>query len=160
MLSPLPSGAVANSIDMEAFTGRGCFLQVVKQARVQQKQIHLEMNALREKSRLKGSGLYLEQHKYAAGTWKLRWRLKTGSAFKHVLWVDVASVVAVMPVAYRRHYEILNRRVGELNTLDVVVQHTLKCFLNFLEGQTLVTPQSDSRVVNRVNKRRGEADGD
>ena len=116
-----PGGA-----DLAAFTGRSSFVAMAKAYKLRQQEVHLEMSNLVQMSKVQGSPLNLQVHKNPSGARRLRWRLRRGVRFSHVLWQDITVDLHCLPVAIRRHYERLDRRAEELNHIDIMLQHTIR----------------------------------
>ena len=108
------------------FTGRSAFTALKKANLERQTEIHLNMTELINSSKVSGSTFCLQNHRPPSGNWRLRWRVKRGTGYSHVLWPALERELLALPVAIQKHYEQLNRRAGELNHLDIMVQHTIK----------------------------------
>lgn len=140
---------------MAALQGRGAFLAFLRQAEAQQKMVHAEMERLKELSKVKGSSIFLELHRYSRGNWVLRWRLKQGRVFKHVLWCDIQIELNALPLAIKKHYEAQNLRSLELNTLDIVLQQTIKWLSNHLTKSRTNKSGASSRPIATAESRLG-----
>lgn len=114
--------------------GRGYFRSMLKQVEAQQLSLHQEMEALIEQSKVRGSPLYLQRHTKPNKTWMLRWRMVQGGKHHHVLWPDLQPLLDSLPMAIRKHCEEINQRAKELNTLDIILEHTAKWCGILLEG--------------------------
>lgn len=121
---------------LPAFTGRASFTALMKANVHRQEEIHVEMMALVQASKVHGSALCLQKHLPPSKNWKLRWRVKRGATYSHVLWSDLDIELNALPIAIRKHYEQLNRRAAELNHLDIMVQHTIKWCAIYLGQQS------------------------
>lgn len=121
------------SLPVAQFKGRGHFRLLHKQALEQQTNLHIEMDALVERSKVRGSPLYLQRHKKTSGAWMLRWRLVHAGAHKHVVWSGIQPFMESLPMAVRKHCAGINQRATELNTLDIIFEHTAKWCAHFLE---------------------------
>lgn len=114
--------------------GRGNFRLLLKQAQAQQVSLHQEMEALIERSKVRGSPLYLQRHTKPNETWMLRWRMVEGGKHYHVLWPELQPLLESLPIAIRKHCDEINQRATELNTLDIILEHTAKWCGILLEG--------------------------
>lgn len=121
---------------IQGFTGRGSFSLLRKQAAEQQSAVHLEMDALVQQSKVQSSPIYIQRHKKPSGAWMLRWRYVVGGAHRHALWPELSAVLDGLPLAIRKHCESLNQRALELNTLDIILEHTQKWCAQYLEHGT------------------------
>jgi len=95
--------------------------------------LELEMDQLVARSKLDVSPVYLQRHRHKSGGYNtdassLRWRFREAGANKHLLWEDVQQLLPQLPAAVVRHYERLNRRVMEVNTLSLVAYQTVRAF--------------------------------
>ena len=125
-----PGGAV-----LSEFTGKSSFVTMAKAYKLRQQEVHLEMSSLVQVSKVQGSPLTIQIHKNPSGAWRLRWRLRRGVRYSHVLWQDITVDLNCLPVAIRRHYERLNRRSEELNHIDIMLQHTIRWCAVYLGQQ-------------------------
>jgi hypothetical protein len=133
-----------HSKQLPDFTGRASFVALKKASEQTQNEIHFEMVHLVQLSKVSGSPLAFQKHRPPSGNWKLRWRVKRGVTYSHVLWDDLGEELKSLPVAIRRHYEQLNRRAEELNHLDIMVQHTIKwCAIYLGQQSSRTSPSSD-----------------
>ena len=128
---------------LPAFTGKSCFMAMMKANTVRQQEIHVAMLHLVQESKINGSVLFLQKHLRSSLNWTLRWRVKRGANFSHKLWEDLDIELAGLPVPIRQHYEKLNRRALELNHLDLMVQHTIRwCAIHLGQQPSRVVPGS------------------
>lgn len=117
---------------LAAFTGRASFTALLKANIARQNEIHTEMLTLVNQANVNGSALRLQKHLPPTGNWKLRWRIRRENTTAHCLWEDIGAELDDFPMPIRKHYETVNRRVQELNQLDMMVQYTIKCCGAFL----------------------------
>jgi len=128
---------------LPAFTGKSSFMAMLKANTARQQEIHVAMLQLVQESKVNGSSLALQKHLRSSLNWNLRWRVKRGARFCHVLWEDLDIELAGLPVPIRQHYEKLNRRAIELNHLDIMAQHTMRwCEIHLGYLSSRVTPRS------------------
>jgi hypothetical protein len=115
-----------NGKALSEFKGRSCFAALKRESEALQLTIHLEMDDLIRRSKVAGANVTLQKHRTAASNWKVRWRAKRGITYSHVLWVNMGDELKSLPVAISQHYEKINRRIEELNHLDIMVVHTIR----------------------------------
>jgi hypothetical protein len=115
-----------NGKAVSEFRGRASFAALKRESEALQLTIHLEMDDLILRSKVAGSNVTLQKHKTAASNWKLRWRAKRGITYSHVLWADMGDELKSLPITINQHYEKINRRIEELNHLDIMVVHTIR----------------------------------
>lgn len=122
---------------LPSVTGKAQFRGLRDALLADQLTLHREMDELEQNSRVASSPLYLQRHIARAsgasiGNWRLRWRLKTGGEYRHVKWGDVQAVLQALPLAVCKHYEVLNRRVEEVNLLDILLQSQITWIERYL----------------------------
>lgn len=111
-------------------TGRAAFVQMQHDFRAVQLQIEQEAQQLIKDSRVSSSPIYLSKDtvrsklKYTT----LRWRQRlANAAYQYVGWSDCQPALHRMAPTLLRHYEAINRRASEINTLSKMVSHSLTC---------------------------------
>ncbi len=122
---------------LSQITGRAQFRRIRDELLAEQMLLHKEMDELERSSRVSSSPLYLQRHLARGagepiGNWRLRWRLKSVGVYRHVKWADLTPVLSVLPVAVVRHYEAMNRRVEEVNLLDILLQSQITWIERYL----------------------------
>lgn len=116
---------------LATMTGQLNFMKFRSQLLSEQQQLHILMLDLIEKSKVDGAPMYLTLHKPRSsakqvGNWRLRWRIRHGGQYKHVLWEDLHHALQLLPGPVVRHFEKINRRAEEANTIDIVIQQSIK----------------------------------
>lgn len=125
------AGSGAHISGLATMTGQVSFMKFRSQLLTEQHQLHIQMLELVENSKIDGADMYLTLHKPRSsakqvGNWRLRWRIRHGGEYKHVLWSDLSHALGQLPGPVIRHFEKLNRRVEEVNTIDIVIQQSIK----------------------------------
>ncbi len=113
-----------STLTVDQLQGRPAFVALLRQAQASLSVIAQEMDATVKNSRIKGvpMSLHVETRRDAEKTRFLRWY----GYGKNRTWESFADDLGALTAPMRRHYEQLNRRAKELNTLSMLLQHTVR----------------------------------
>lgn len=117
-------------------SGRAAFVKMQNDFQAVQLQIAREIQQLIKDSRINNSPIYLTKHivRGKQDYLSLRWRRRfADTSHHHVIWFELYEVLNGMPPVMRQHYEALNRRAKELNTLAQIVKHSMVCISDHLK---------------------------
>lgn len=104
------------------FTGRPAFMNLMRSQQACLKQILIEMELLAESSLINGSSIRARVEKRKDGARFLRWY-----AFgRNRNWEDILPDMKALTAPVKRHFESVNRRMGELNVLSLMYQQSIK----------------------------------
>lgn len=112
----------SNDFVVAQFTGRPAFMNLIRSQQACLKQILIEMELLAESSLINGSSIRARVEKRRDGARFLRWY-----AFgRNRNWEDILPEMKSLTAPVKRHFESVNRRMGELNVLSLMYQQSIK----------------------------------